>query len=154
MAGKKISFPARKSDKDFAKLWLGSVGIVLLFALVSEGFEMWSLPIILIFFLGGLRYFNKTVWGIADQVDDCGEYLRVSKGSKTDEITISSICEVCLAYPNHKHLITIKLSKSCLFGRSVTFRSHKGFPVFRAPEAFFDLKHRVDSAKNRRGQAC
>ena len=146
MAGKKISFPPTKFDKEFAKLWLGVIGVTFLFGLVAEGFSILGLIICALMFGAGLFYFNKTVWALADEVWDCGDHLKVVKSGKHQLVRFNEIKEIDLTYPNHKHLITIKAEVSGSIGSNFTFRAVSGYPVFRSPEVLSQLKQRVKNA--------
>jgi hypothetical protein len=146
MIGIQISYPVTRMDKGFPKLWLGGVGLTFIFCMLADDVKKWSLLIIFVLFIGGLYYFNKTVWDIADEVKDYGEYLSVSKSGVLVDIPFTNISRIGLTYTNHKHLITIKLYKSCPLGDSITFRAHEGYPTFRTPKILNELKSRVNCA--------
>jgi hypothetical protein len=146
MSGELISFSVKNLDVNFARLWLGGVGIASLFAFTAEGLRSFGLFFCVIMFVGGLFYFKQTVWGLADEIWDNDSFLLVVKSGHQHRLYFNEIESIKHTYPNHKHLITIKTKHKSNIGRSVTFRAAKGYPTFTSPKVLNSLQARVYNA--------
>ena len=135
-----------KYDKSFPKLWLGGIGAVFLFGLFAEGFATSGLFVCAAMLMLGVYYFNKTVWCVVDEVLDYGDFLRIIKSGKQQDIHVSDIVEINLTYPNHKHLLTITTTNAGDLGSAITFRATKGYPWLRSPKLLKQLRERVKNA--------
>ncbi|MEX1666468.1 hypothetical protein [Zhongshania arctica] len=146
MSGELISFPAKGFDRSFAKLWLGFFAIACLFILAAEGVFSFGAFVCLFMLAVGFYYFKQTVWGLADEVWDNGDFLLVVKSGQQYQLFFNQIKSIKHTYPNHKHLITISTKYNNSFGRSVTFRAEKGYPVLKSPKILNSLQGRVYNA--------
>lgn len=145
MSGELISFPVKNSDKNFARLWLGGVVFIGALLLAVEGPVSFGVFVCVFMFVVGFFYFKQTVWGLADEVWDHDSFLLVIKSGHQLKLRINEIKSIEHTYQNHKHLITIKINNN-YFGRSVTFRAAKGYPIFKSPKILNSLQGRINSA--------
>jgi len=146
MSEELISYPVTRYDRNFARFWLGAIGLVFVFGLFADEFSFFGLIVCAIMLGFGSHYFNKTVWSVVAEVWDCGSYLKVVSSDKQQIIKIDEISDIELTYPNHLHLITIKTKVSGPFGKVITFRAVSGYPWFRPPKLLSELQKRMKNA--------
>ncbi|MBB5191817.1 hypothetical protein HNQ50_002547 [Silvimonas terrae] len=104
----------------------------------------------------GVVLMRKLVWGLADEVYDCGDQLLVRKGQQEEYVALANIINVSTTFTSNPPRITLRLAQPGLFGDEIAFSPPT--PIFRLnPFSIFqrnplaeDLMVRVDKARRLR----
>lgn len=138
----------------FPVLWFGILGVVLLSSLAGgrnrQPPMLWIMPLIMAVF--GFWIMKKTVWILADEVQDCGDHLLVRRGSEQCVVRIADVMNVGASTTMNPPTITLRLAVPCVFGNEIAFSPARPFsldPFARNPIAE-DLIVRVDAARRQR----
>jgi len=97
---------------------------------------------------------KKTIWDLADKVEDGGDFLLVSKGGRQERIELANVLK---AWPSEVRTnpprITLRLAKPGIFGEEIAFTpASNGFltPIPYAKNRIgIDLIERVEQAQSR-----
>lgn len=137
----------------FPTLWFGFLAFFLVTAILYPAARQ---PVLLIIpvVMGVFGFFlmKHLVWDLVDEVDDCGDTLRVRKGDEEETIPLSSIMNVNLSINQNPPRITLRLVNPGRFGRDIAFMPVLEFTLnpFARNRVAEDLIVRVDRARSRR----
>ena len=141
--------------KIFPVIWLAVIVSIIVPALMN-GALAHAGPVVLIvpgvMVVVGVIVYRKLIWDLADEVYDCGDFLKVRKGSEEATIPLSTIMNVSATTQINPPRITLRLARPCRFGDEITFSPVKAFsfnPFAKNPIAE-DLIVRVDAARRPR----
>jgi hypothetical protein len=102
--------------------------------------------------IGGAVLWWLTCHDLADRVTDLGDYLRVRRGFKTDDISISSIVGARYSTASNPVRLTLELDCPSLFGNKIAFlpvRTGQG-GLFSRNELADELLGRANAARAKR----
>lgn len=137
-------------------LWFGALGafiaIPLSAVLQGKGAIQNIIPIMvmpLLMAVVGIFVFRKTVWDLADEVSDGGDFLLVRRSGIEQRIPLSDIINVGMSQSSNTYRLSLRLRKPCKFGDEVVFAPRrKFFPIpFSRNEVAEDLIRRCDAAR-------
>lgn len=77
----------------------------------------------------GFVLFRKLVWGLADEVDDFGDYLRVRRGSIDERVNLADVMNVSMSQFMNPPRLALRLRKPGALGDEIAFIPK--MPVFR-----------------------
>jgi hypothetical protein len=101
----------------------------------------------------GFFLFKMLVWGLADEVYDCGESLLVRNRGKEERVNLSNIMNVNVSSFTNPPRITLRLDNaSRLFGSEIAFspETWQSINPFAKNKVGEDLIVRVDQARRKR----
>jgi hypothetical protein len=151
---KRISTPYSFSFKLLPFLFFGFVGFFLFLILINGVYKKAPMflvvPCVMLVF--GYQWWKTSVRDLADEVDDCGDYLLVKKRGEEDTVLLSNIINVnfSTARDGANGRITLTLASPGKFGTEVTFAPpphiYLSFP--RRNEVAEDLLARAYKARS------
>jgi hypothetical protein len=144
------------TNRIFPAIWLGGVALFMIFgasADVSHAPSPGNIVFLLVpscMLVFGILLFRKLLWGLADEVQDGGDYLLVRKGAIEKRIPLADILNVSTSQFTNPRRVTLRLRSPCEWGDEIAFIPK--MPVFRlnpfARNAVAeDLMRRVDQAR-------
>ena len=153
---KKISSRSTVFNKKiFPAIWFGFLGLFVIAGLVGTigndaptSLFLLVGPILMAVF--GFFVMKKLVWGLADEVYDCGDSLLVRIRGEEDRIALSNIMNVSASTFVNPPRATLKLVVPGKFGDEVAFCPTSGwfmFSPFAKNEVIENLIIRVDRAR-------
>jgi hypothetical protein len=100
----------------------------------------------------GFFLFKGLVWGLMDEVYDCGDHLLIRNRGEEDSVRLADVVNVSSTSFVNPPRITLRLAVSSKFGTDVSFSPPR--PLFYNPFAANpiaeDLMMRVDKARHAR----
>jgi hypothetical protein len=139
--------------KVFPVVFFGIAGCVLLAGVASGAAEK-APPFMLapaVMLVVGYVVMKNLVWGLVDEVYDCGDSLLVRKAGQEDHIPLANVMNISATTLTNPPRVTLRLREPGLFGNEVTFSPVSGFrmnPFARNP-IVDDLIVRVDAARRK-----
>ena len=139
----------------FPAIWLGGVALFLvaaLFMLATRSAQVDPMAVVIpaVMLLFGFFMFRKLLWGLADEVQDAGNYLLVRNGSIEQRIPLTNIMNVSMSQFTNPRRLTLRLRSPCEFGDEIAFiPKMAGFRLnpFARNAIAEDLMKRVDEAR-------
>ncbi len=111
----------------FPVFWLGIIFIIL----IQIWFKNQLTPLVLLiaFCMMLLGYFimKKTLWDLADEVRDYGNFLLVSKGGIEEKIMLSNILTMTESASLNPSRITLVLARRGVLGKQIAFAPIRPF---------------------------
>ena len=154
---KRISTPYMFSFKLLPFLFFGFVGFFLFLILINRVYK--TAPIFLlvpcVMLVFGYQWWKTSVRDLADEVDDCGDYLLIKKRGEEDTVLLSNISNVnfTTARDGANGRITLTLGSPGKFGTEISFAPpphiYLGYP--RKNEVAEDLLTRAHKARSGSG---
>lgn len=137
--------------KIFPVFWFG-----FLFVFLAVGFydtknvdlAFLIMPFVMMIF--GFFLFKSLVWGLADEVRDCGEHLIVVRNGVEERIMLSDIFNISMSQFTNPPRISMRLLKPGKLGDEVLFIpvNNSRFNLFGRNEIAEDLMKRTDLARS------
>jgi len=135
-------------------LWYGAlcafVGIALASGAIGKDPIFFAAPALMA--VVGFFVMRKMIWGLMDEVYDCGDSLLVRNRGEQESIPLASIMNVSASTATNPPRITLRLAKPGKFGNEIVFTPTAPFtfnPFAKNPVAE-DLMVRVDEARSKR----
>lgn len=96
----------------------------------------------------GLGY-RILIWGLADEVEDLGDKLRVRRGSAEARVSLADVVAVRMSPILNPPRYELCLRKPCIFGNSVAFLPKMDSAGFLGPNLVIaNLRERVEQARS------
>ncbi len=137
--------------KIFPVFWFG-----FLFVFLAVGFydsknvdlAFMIMPFVMMIF--GFFLFKKVIWGLADEVRDCGEHLIVIRNGVEERIMLADIFNVSMSQFTNPPRISMRLRIPGKLGDEVEFMPVQEFRLnlFARNEIAEDLMKRTDLARS------
>ena len=140
--------------KVFPVLWYGILCIAVGIALANGAFGKDPEFIVAPALMAVLGYFimKKMIWGLMDEVYDCGDSLLVRNRGEQESVPLVNIMNLSASTATNPPRITLRLVKPGKFGNEIAFTPATPFtfnPFAKNPVAE-DLMARVDAARSKR----
>lgn len=132
----------------FPVIWFGILVTVFVIGRFSgqDRNEPQTWLILGIMLVGGLVLFRMLLWDLADEVQDCGSYLTIRRGSVQEGVELSNITDVRMSEFSNPRRLTLRLRTPGPFGDRIVFILKSSFrlnPFVRSAVAE-DLIQRID----------
>ena len=156
VASKRISTPYTFAIKLAPFLFLGFLAFLFVLLLMNGALQKAPMFLVMpcVMAVLGYLWWKTNVRNLADEVDDCGDYLLVKKRGQEDTVLFSNITDVnfSTARDGAQGRITLTLATPGKFGTEITFAPpphiYISFP--RRNEIAEDLLARADKARSER----
>ena len=138
----------------FPVAWFGFLAVFLVSTLATEGAAddiiLVAAPIVMAII--GFLVMKSAIWNLADEVYDCGDFLRVRKGAEEDAVPLSNIMNISASLSTNPPRVTLRLAKPSRFGDEIVFLPEVGLRLnlFARLPVVDDLIVRADRARSRR----
>ena len=138
----------------FPVAWFGFLALFLVTTLATEAAmdEPMLLAVPALMAIVGFAVMKTTIWNLADEVYDCGDFLRVRKGAEEEAVPLSNIMNISASLTTNPPRVILRLAKPSRFGDEIAFLPEVGLrlnPFARLP-VVDDLIVRADRARSRR----
>jgi hypothetical protein len=138
----------------FPVLWYGILCISVGAALASGAFAKDPMFIVPPAVMAVLGYFvmRKLIWGLMDEVYDCGDTLLVRNRGEQESVPLTNIMNVSASTATNPRRIALRLVKPGKFGNEIAFTPLSPFTLkpFAKNAVAEDLMARVDAARSKR----
>ena len=110
---------------------------------------LWVIPLLLAAL--GFILMKVLIWGVMDEVIDCGDYLIVKYRGQEDRIPLSNIININWTTYQNPPSITLRLRNASKFGQTISFFPVAYFHInrFKTHPIAEELITRVDAARNK-----
>jgi len=140
---KRISKPLTYLEKEFPKVWLGFVVCTVVFVLFFGENKAIGIFFGLQMAIFGSYFFKKTVWNVADEVIDYGDYLLFRKAGIEQKVYFTDISEIDCFQMNMPEIVVVSTSVSGDIGAKLTFKVKDSWIPFRYSKITRELRQRV-----------
>ena len=139
--------------KVFPIIWFGFlavfIGLVISIGVVKQTIMLLIAPL----FMSVLGYFlmKNLLWGVMDEVFDCGNYLVVKYKGREEKIQLNNIMNVNVNNQQRPPRVTLQLRVAGEFGKDVSFFPVTEFSLdpFKKNQLIEELIIRIDNARNK-----
>ena len=135
----------------FPIFWFGFLAVFVIVLIGTNTiylhFMLWVIPLLLATL--GFILMKVLIWGVMDEVIDCGDYLIVKYRGQEDKIPLSNIININWTTYQNPTSITLRLKIAGKFGQTISFFpvTHFGINRFKTHPLAEELIMRVDAAR-------